>query len=499
VSGTTRLQVRGLSKSFGATAALSGVDLTVAPGEIHALVGENGAGKSTLLKILAGALAPDAGEMLLDGAPYRPRGPEDARRAGVAMVYQELSLCPHLTVAENIFLGVEPVSFGFVRQDELARRAAAVLAPLAASGEAPLDPSARTGDLPPAAQQIVEIARALAQSECRVLILDEPTSSLARAEVDRLFTVLRRLRDEGVSILYVSHFLEEVTAIAGGYTVLRDGRTAGAGPMEGTEPAALVEKMAGRAVEMLFPRSQRTAGEVVLEVEGLAGALKPRRAAFALRRGEVLGIAGLMGAGRTELLRAVFGLDPVRAGTVKVGAFVGPASPARRLGQGVGLLSEDRKGEGLATALSIADNLTLSTLDRLGPIGLVSGARQRAATQRWIDELGVRCQGPAQRVGDLSGGNQQKVALARLLHHDVDVLLLDEPTRGIDVGSKAQIYALVDGLALAGKAVLMVSSYLPELLGVCDRVAVMRRGELGPARPARDLTEHAVLLEATGS
>jgi ribose transport system ATP-binding protein len=475
------------------------VELSVAPGEIHALVGENGAGKSTLLKVLAGALPLDEGEILLAGAPYRPRRPEDARRAGVAMVYQELSLCPHLTVAENVLLGVEPARFGFVRRAELARRVAAVLAPLAAEGEPPIDPAARVGDLPTAAQQIVEIGRALAQSECRVLILDEPTSSLAAADVERLFAVLRRLRAEGVSILYVSHFLEEVKSIADAYTVLRDGRTAGAGRMEGTDAQTLVEKMAGRAVDTLFPRSVRTPGEVILEVKDLAGAIKPRRASLALRRGEVLGIAGLVGAGRTELLRAVFGLDPVREGTVRVATFTGPASPAARLAQGVGLLSEDRKGEGLATALSIADNLTLSTLSRLGRAGFVSGPRQRAATARWIDELSIRCQGPEQRVSDLSGGNQQKVALGRLLHHDVDVFLLDEPTRGVDVGSKAQIYALIDRLSLAGKAVLLVSSYLPELLGVCDRIAVMRRGELGPARPARDLAEHAVLLEATGS
>ena len=493
--GAARLQVRGLRKAFGATVALDGVELEVAPGQIRAIVGENGAGKSTLLEILAGAQRADAGEILLEGAPYRPRRPEDARRAGVAMVHQELSLCPHLSVAENILLGVEPTRLGFVRRGEVARRAAAALAPLGVG----VDAGALVGDLPPAAQQLVEIARALAQTSCRVLILDEPTSSLAAADVERLFAVLRRLRAEGMSILYVSHFLEEVKAIADAYTVLRDGRTAGAGAMEGTEPSVLVEKMAGRAVDTLFPRSPRTPGEVILDVSGLAGTLRPTSASLALRRGEVLGIAGLVGAGRTELLRAVFGLDPVRRGTVKVGAYVGPASPARRLAQGVGLLSEDRKGEGLATALSIADNLTLSTLSRLGRAGFVSTARQREVTARWISELGIRCQGPEQCVGELSGGNQQKVALGRLLLHDVDVFLLDEPTRGIDVGSKAQIYGLVDRLALAGKAVLVVSSYLPELLGICDRVAVMRRGELGPARPARDLDAHAVLMEATGS
>ncbi len=501
MSAIARLQIRGLRKSFGATTALDGIDLSVARAEIHALVGENGAGKSTLLKILAGALPLDAGEILLDGAPYRPRRPEDARGAGVAMVYQELSLCPHLTVAENVLLGAEPARFGFVQRGDLRRRAVAALAQLAAcDGDASveaLDPEARAGDLSPAAQQLVEIARALAQGGCRVLILDEPTSSLAASEVARLFAVLRRLRDAGVSVLYVSHFLEEVTALAGAYTVLRDGRTAGAGVMEGTEPSVLVEKMAGRAVDTLFPRSERAPGEVILEVVGLAGEKKPVRASLALRRGEVLGIAGLVGAGRTELLRAIFGLDRVRSGAVTVGAYAGPASPALRLAQGVGLLSEDRKGEGLATGLSIADNLTLSTLERFGPAGLVSGARQREAAQRWIDALGIRCQGPGQRVGELSGGNQQKVALGRLLHHDVDVLLLDEPTRGIDVGSKAQIAAIVDRLAAQGKAVLLVSSWLPELLGVCYRVAVMRRGELGPARPARDLDEHAVLLEAT--
>jgi ribose transport system ATP-binding protein len=499
VNAPRRLELRGARKAFGPTVALDGVDLALLPGEIHALLGENGAGKSTLLNLLAGGLAMDEGAMTLDGAPYAPDGPGAARAAGVAMVHQELSLCPHLTVAENILLGAEPTTRGFVRRAAQEARAAAVLAQLAGPGRAPLDPGALVRDLPPAAQQLVEIARALAQSSCRVLILDEPTSSLAAGDVPRLFDVLRRLRAEGVAILYVSHFLEEVRAVADAYTVLRDGRSVGAGRIEGTSVAALVERMAGRAVEALYPRGAREPGEVILEITDLAGAPRPTRASLALRRGEVLGLAGLVGAGRTELLRAVFGLDPVRRGAVRVGAYTGPASPARRLAQGVGLLSEDRKGEGLALGLSIADNLTLSTLDRLGRAGFVSDDRQRAAARTWIERLGVRCRDVDQPVRDLSGGNQQKVALGRLLHHDVDVLLLDEPTRGIDVGSKAQIYAVIDELSRRGKAVLFVSSYLPELLGVCDRVAVMRRGELLPARPAADLTEHAVLLEATSA
>jgi ribose transport system ATP-binding protein len=409
------------------------------------------------------------------------------------MVHQELSLCPHLSVAENIALGAEPARFGFVQRAAQEARARSILAPLA-----PLDPRALVSELSPAAQQIVEIARALSQSACRVLILDEPTSSLSGAEVDRLFAVLRRLRDGGVSILYVSHFLEEVRSLADRFTVLRDGRTVGAGGTAETGIPALVEMMAGRAVETLYPRSARTPGEPILTVTELAGAHKPARADLVLHRGEVLGLAGLVGAGRTELLRAIFGLDPVRRGAVRVAAFSSarPASPARRLAQGVGMLSEDRKGEGLALALSIADNVTLSTLDRLGAGGFVSDRRQREAAERVVARLAVRCRDVGQKVRDLSGGNQQKVALGRLLHHDVDVLLLDEPTRGIDVASKAQIYAVIDELAQQGKAVLFVSSYLPELLGVCDRVAVMRRGELGAPRPAAGLTEHAVLLEA---
>jgi ribose transport system ATP-binding protein len=494
-----RLAVRGAKKAFGPTIALAGVDLTVAPSEVHALLGENGAGKSTLLHVLSGGHALDEGTIALDGSPYRPRTPSDAKRAGIAMVHQELSLCPHLTVAENVLLGAEPVRFGFVKRRELEARAAAVLSQLGGGARPAVDPRAIVGDLSPASQQLVEIARALAQASCRVLILDEPTSSLAAAEVDRLFAVLRRLRDDGVSVIYVSHFLEEVRSVADAYTVLRDGTRVGEGRIEGTSAAALVEQMAGSAVETLYPRSPREPGEVVLEVRDLAGTIKPERASLTLRRGEVLGVAGLVGAGRTELLRAVFGLDPVRRGEVRVGAYRGPASPARRLAEGVGMLSEDRKGEGLALALSIAENITLSTLDRVATLGFVKDGAQRDAAKRQIERLGVKCRDADQPVRDLSGGNQQKVALGRLLSHDVDVLLLDEPTRGIDVAAKAQIYRVIDELAVRGKAVLFVSSYLPELLGVCDRIAVMKRGSLGEPRAAKDLTEHALLLEATGA
>jgi len=490
-----RLRVADVSKRFGPTAALDGVRLEVAAGEVHALVGENGAGKSTLVKILSGALAPDQGEVHLDGTLYHPRNPLDARRQGVAMVYQELSLAPHLSVAENILLGAEPTRAGVVRRDERDRRARRALDELDRA-DVPL--GARAGDLPIALQQVVEIARSLAQSDTRVLILDEPTSSLSEHDVRRLFEAIRRLRDRGLSIIYISHVLEEVQAIADRFTVLRDGATVGTGAVAGTPASDIVRMMAGRQLNELFPRSPHAPGETILSFADVAGMAKPDAASLSLRRGEVVGIGGLVGAGRTELLRVIFGLDPVRNGSVRVASWTGWATPRHRLSQGVGFASEDRKAEGLALAMSVADNITLSKLAGLGPGPFVVPTRQRAAATRWADRLRVRCHDTSQKVRELSGGNQQKVAIARLLHHDVDVYLLDEPTRGIDVGSKAEIYGLIDQLALAGKAVLMVSSYLPELLGICDRISVMHRGRLGPSRRACELTEHAVLMEATG-
>jgi ribose transport system ATP-binding protein len=480
--------------------ALDGVSLSANAGEVLALIGENGAGKSTLMNVLAGVLEPDSGELLLQGQPYRPDGPLPARQAGVAMVHQELSLCPHLTVEENIVLGSEPSQLGFVKMAEMRRIAELALARVTSPSErGRLLPEVKVSRLSPAEQQLVEIARAVAQASCRVLILDEPTSSLTQQDVQRLFAVIRSLREKGLAIIYISHFLEEVQKIADSFTVLRDGKSIGSGAMADVTLDAIVSMMAGRKVEQLFPRSQRRPGEVALRLDDLAGLEKPVRASLELRRGEVLGIAGLIGAGRTELLRSIFGLDPVKRGQIKLLGVAGPGSPAARLRQGLGLLSEDRKSEGLAAGLSIADNLTLSKLSGLGPLGLVLPQQQHEVTARWVERLKIKSQAPEQAVRELSGGNQQKIALARLLYHDVDVILLDEPTRGIDVGSKAQIYALIDQLALSGKALLMVSSYLPELLGVCDRVATMRRGELGEARPVAELSEHAVLLEATGS
>ena len=490
------LVVRGLTKAFGGTCALDGVDLDVAAGEVHSVLGENGAGKSTLMKILSGSIQPDDGRVELVGQVHAPRSPDQARRAGVAIVPQEPELAPHLTVEENVVLGAEPTSWGFVRRAEMRERATRALAQVAHGGER-IDPGRRASTLSPSERQRVVIARALAVAAPRVLILDEPTSSLTAADVEQLFAVIERLKGTGLSVLYVSHFLEEVMRIADRYTVLRDGRFAGTGAVAEATSDDLVRLMAGAVVERRQRRARAKAGDVVLSVRGLAGRPLPVEASFELRAGEVLGIAGLVGAGRTELLRAVFGLDAVTSGQVRVRAHAGPASPVRRLSQGVGLLSEDRKGEGLAGQLTIAENLTLSR--RLGWGPFVSPARERRAAERFVEQLGIRCRDVGQRMTELSGGNQQKVALARLLHHDVDVLLLDEPTRGIDVRSRADVHASIDELVGRGKAVLVVSSYLPELFGVCDRIAVMCRGRLGEARPVGEMDEHSVLREAAGA
>lgn len=484
-----RLESQGLTKRFGATLAVDGVDFVVGRGEVRALVGENGAGKTTLMNLLSGVERPDTGVIRLDGASYRPQTPGDARAAGVAMIHQELALAPHLTVADNLFLGIELTHGIALRRSVMRERAREALASL---DHGDIDPDARVSRLPIAARQIVEIARAVLL-EARVLILDEPTSCLSRPDIDRLFNLIRGLKERGLAIVYISHFLEEVFEIADSFTVLRDGRSVAEGAIAETPVEALVRAMVGREVEALYPRSSRAPGEVLLEVSSLSGKPLPRSASFELRRGEVLGVAGLMGAGRTELLRAIFGLDPVVSGRVRVGAYTGAASPRDRLGQGVGMSSEDRQGEGLALGQSVSRNLTLSSLEGLGPAGLVVPARTERAARAWVERLGIQCRSTTQPVGSLSGGNQQKVALARLLHHGLDVLLLDEPTRGIDVAAKATIYELIDALAREGKSIVLVSSYLPELLGMSDRLVVMSRGVLGDSRPVEDWDEVSIM------
>jgi ribose transport system ATP-binding protein len=486
--------MRDVSKSFGATRALEGVSLHVDAGEVRALIGENGAGKSTLVKILSGAHRPDSGSMTLGGTSYLPRGPRDARARGVAMIYQELALAPHLSVEANVMLGQECVRAGLIRRGEHRRVVRGALALL----EHPdIQPEARLGDLGVGAQQLVEVARALV-SNARVIVFDEPTSTLAERDALRLFEIIDRLRRRGLAIIYISHFLEEVRQVAQTYTVLRDGRAVATGEIGGTPLGKIIRHMVGRDLGELFPRVPHEPGEPILELADLCIRHTSRPARMVLRRGEIVGVAGLVGAGRTSLLRAIFALEPVASGAVRVRQFTGGhPSPRRRIAEGVGFLSEDRKTEGLALGRSIEDNVTLSSLRRHARWGWLRLKARRAAVARWISRLKITAKGPGQDVGGLSGGNQQKVALARLLHQEADILLLDEPTRGIDVGSKAEIYRLIGEQAAAGKAILVVSSYLPELFGICDRIAVMSRGLLSEARPVKQWTEHEVMDVAT--
>ena len=460
------LELRGIEKRFGATAALGGVDLAVGAGEVHALIGENGAGKSTLLNIAAALLPPDAGKIRRDGA--------------VAYIHQELALCPHLSVAENILLGAEPSLHGWLRRAEMTRRAAVLLEEF---GRSDINPAARTGALSLADQQVVEICRALS-SNARIVLMDEPTSSLQRANVDRLFRLIRQLRDRGMAIVYVSHFLEEVREIADRYTVLRDGENVATGELRSVTDDQLIAMMVGRpspaASRHPLPEGEGSAERPLPLGEGgpaerdrVRGDVALTFANVELHRGEILGIAGLIGSGRTELLRELFHLNP-----------------------SAGYLSEDRKGEGLALQLSIADNITLSRFSTCSRAGWIDLRRQGQQAEAAMQRVRVKASGPWMRVFKLSGGNQQKVMLGRLLHQDADILLLDEPARGVDIGSKSDIYREIEALAAAGKAIVIVSSYLPELFAVCDRIAVMTRGRLSPARPVSEWTPDSVMQVA---
>ena len=490
-----RLRMVGVHKSFGATHALKNVSFEVGPGEVHALIGENGAGKSTLMKVLSGAYQADTGQIELDGERFVPKDPLHARRSGIAMIYQELSLAPHLSVEENVLLGEEPHRFGWLnrpRRRTVAREALAELHHENISLDAPVS------RLTIAEQQIVEIARALIGSP-KVLIMDEPTSSLTQVDAENLFTVIDRLRQRDVSIVYISHFLEECQRVAARYTVLRDGESVGAGGMASARLNDIIRLMVGREIQDIYPHTSHALGKPVLELQALRGVAKPRSANLILHEGEILGIAGLIGTGRTETLRACFGLDRIKSGSVWVGSRESThSSPTRRLAEGIGLLSENRKEEGLLLNRTLADNLTLTRYGPVSKLGLVNRHRQRQCAQDWLARLEVRAQSPEQAVSELSGGNQQKIAVGRLLHHNARIFLLDEPTRGIDVGSKVQIYKLLDELAAQGKAVVFVSSYLPELLGVCDTIGVMCRGVLSAVRPAREWNEHTLMAAAIG-
>ncbi|MFD7706555.1 sugar ABC transporter ATP-binding protein [Streptomyces sp. NPDC059786] len=514
-SGTAELlRIEGIRKTFPGVVALDGVDFELRRGEVHVLLGENGAGKSTLIKMLSGAYRPDAGRILVDGRETRIHEAQDAERLGIATIYQEFNLVPDLTVAENIFLGRQPRRFGLIDRKTMEADAAELLARVGVN----VSPRARVRELGIARLQMVEIAKALSLN-ARVLIMDEPTAVLTSEEVDKLFAIVRRLREDGVGIVFITHHLEEIAALGDRVTVIRDGKSVGQVPAT-TPEDELVRLMVGRSIEQQYPRERAGTdtstgtdtdtstststgtgtGTALLSVEGLTRDGVFQDVSFEVRAGEVVGIAGLVGAGRTEVVRAVFGADPYDKGSVKVSGTALPRHDVvAAMAAGVGLVPEDRKGQGLLLDASVAENLGLVTLRSATRGGLVDLKGQQAAAARIAEQLGVRMAGLGQHVRTLSGGNQQKVVIGKWLLADTRILILDEPTRGIDVGAKVEIYQLINELTAAGAAVVMISSDLPEVLGMSDRVLVMAQGRIAGELAAGEATQDAVMALAVST
>ncbi|MBZ9936476.1 sugar ABC transporter ATP-binding protein [Mesorhizobium sp. BR1-1-16] len=470
------VQLRNISKTFAGIKVLKNVDFDVRSGEVHALLGENGAGKSTLIKILSGFHHPDeGGEIVVNGAPVAFSAPRDARSAGIATVYQELLLFPDMTVAENIFIGHAPRAGFALDWNEMRRRARALLDDLDSPD---LDVDARVGGLSVANRQRVEIAKALSQ-DARLLIMDEPTASLADADVRRLLDVVRRLRERGVAIIYISHRMPEIFALADRVTVLRDGALIGTRPIAEVDDAALVSMMVGRSIDQLFPKVTVPIGAPVLELRNVSFKDEVRDISLVLRAGEILGIAGLVGSGRTELALTIFGITPATSGEILLnGSPVVIRSPEQARDIGIAYVPEDRGLQGLVKAQTIRENVSMALLSRISKASIVNRALESSMARDAITRFGIRARGPEQRAGQLSGGNQQKVVLAKWVATNPKVLIMDEPTRGIDVGAKSEIHALMCKLAGEGLAVIMISSELPEVLGMSDRILVMNGGRM---------------------
>ncbi len=493
-----QLVLSEISRQFGPTLALSGLDLEMKGGECLAIVGENGAGKSTLLKIISGQIQADSGSMLLGGQPFRPRNPRHALQSGVAIVHQELCLAPHLSVEANIMLGREPTRKGWINLKASRQRCQAILAEL---DHGTLNLNTTVGQLTPGIRQIVEIARALA-SEARILLLDEPTSSLSEADTRKLFQTIDRLKNRGMAIVFISHALEEVNRVADRIAVIRDGQLVRVAKKAEWNTGSIISAMVGRPIDDIYPKPNETIfpdTTFAVEARELSGTNLPESVSFQLRAGEILGVAGLIGSGRTETARVIMGLDRHKTGEMKLynNSINNKISIRQRLSRGLGLLSEDRAGEGLALTRSIEANIHYPVYSKYSRLGFISNRKTGENTKNWIKTLSIKCNSPNQAVQRLSGGNQQKVALARLFSQQSKILILDEPTRGVDVGAKVEIYRLIRQQASEGKAIILISSYLPELFGLCDRLAVMHSGRLSEIRPIKQWTEESVMHLAT--
>ncbi|CAM3538744.1 sugar ABC transporter ATP-binding protein [Kibdelosporangium persicum] len=490
------LELIGVSKAFGAVQALRGVSLALHAGEIHALAGENGAGKSTVVRIIGGEHQPDEGEVRLDGEPVRFGGPRDAQHRGVAVIHQEPTRFPDLNVAENVFMGRQPLRKGRrVDRRAMYRRTAELFETLGV----PLDPALPTRGLSIADQQIIEIAKALA-TEARIIVMDEPTAALSNVEAERLFRVARTLAANGAALLFISHRLEEMYSLCQRVTVLRDGSPVTSERMTDIDHDTLVRSMVGRSVEQLFPKRETKAGAEVLTVRGLTQPGVFRDVSFAVRQGEIVGLAGLVGSGRSEVARAIFGIDDRESGTVTVAGRVLPKSnPRAAIAAGLAMVPEDRREQGLILELPIDRNTSLAQLGAVSRWGLVRSGRERSVAAEWARRLGLRFGGLGDPAGTLSGGNQQKVVLGKWLATKPEVLIVDEPTRGIDIGAKVEVHALLSDLAASGMAVLMISSELPEVLGMADRVLVMHEGRIAAELSRTEANEEAVMRAATGS
>ena len=486
------LTMRGIVKQFPGVRALDGVVLDVRAGEVHCLLGQNGAGKSTLIKVLAGAHQPDSGEVLLNGEPVRLSNPTAAMRQGIATIYQELDLVDGLSVAENIFLGHEQARFGFTRRGEMHAATRELMARL---GHGEIRPGTEVGRLSPAGKQVVSMARALSH-DARLIVMDEPSAALAHDEVGNLFRIIRELTGQGVAVIYISHRLEEIREIGDRVTVLKDGRTVAVGlPARTTPTAQVVSLMTGRNVEYVFPpRRSGGFGDEVLRVEDLSVPGMVAGVSFSVRAGEIVGLAGLVGSGRSEILEAVYGARRATGRVVLMGEPVKLGDTSRSVRLGMGLAPEERKAQGLLLDQSVARNITLASLGRYSRLGWLNRGRERVEAAGLVKALDIRPPDPDRPIKTLSGGNQQKAVLGRwLVGEGRRLLLLDEPTRGVDVGARAELYALVRRLADEGVGVLLVSSEVPEVLGLADRVLVVREGRIVHEAPATELDEHRVL------